>query len=52
METTYDVAQYVAQHTAALPGLLAFSMAARTSLKVSLRPSPTRLRPARLRSKG
>ncbi|GAA5855195.1 hypothetical protein JCM9279_007587 [Rhodotorula babjevae] len=33
MDTTYDVAQYVAQHTAALPGLLAFSMAARTSLK-------------------
>ncbi|KPV74404.1 uncharacterized protein RHOBADRAFT_66643 [Rhodotorula graminis WP1] len=33
MDTSFDVAQYVAQHTAALPGLLAFSMAARTSLK-------------------
>ncbi|BGP41259.1 hypothetical protein JCM10450v2_005301 [Rhodotorula kratochvilovae] len=34
MDTVQDVAQYVAQHTAVLPGLLGFSMAARQSLKV------------------
>lgn len=33
MNTVQDVAQYVAQHTAVLPGLLGYSMAARQSLK-------------------
>lgn len=43
MNTVQDVAQYVAQHTAVLPGLLGFSMAARQSLKV--RPSARTLSP-------
>ncbi|GAA6055866.1 hypothetical protein JCM3770_001528 [Rhodotorula araucariae] len=33
MDTVQDVAQYVVQHTAVLPGLLGFSMAARQSLR-------------------
>lgn len=48
MNTVQDVAQYVAQHTAVLPGLLGYSMAARQSLKVR----PSRSSPRSRRSQG